>query len=188
MKTTNFFIVLFAFVGLLFVSCSDEQQSPITPTDQGSLEKVIRTYFTSSDYPIQILDPGTVKVEGGHWIIRKIIVKERFNSDNSLVAGIMIHSLSATLDIINGEGLVWGSFTITPDENVEDGVWEGTYNGQRTRTGESEWEIPLDVVGHGKGGTLQSMQMRGLTVITAYDTPPTWWTGEGEGYIQSNGN
>ena len=188
MKKTKFFFVLFAFVGLLLVSCSDEPQSPVTPTDQGLLEKVILTYFTSSDYPIQILDPGTVELQNGHWIIRKIVVKELFNSDNSLVAGIMIHSLSATLDFNTGEGHVWGSFTITPDANVGGGVWEGTYNGQRTRTGESEWEIPLDVVGHGKGGTLQSMQMRGITVITAYDTPPTWWTGEGEGYIQSNGN
>ena len=64
MSTRIFFFVLFAFVGLALVSCSDEQQSPVAPLDQpiqeqGSLEKWTITPFTVTlHYPLQVLDPG----------------------------------------------------------------------------------------------------------------------------------
>jgi hypothetical protein len=187
MKTTKFLFVLLAFVGLMMSGCTDEQ-SPVAPIDQNSLEKVIIIPFTSVNFPVAILDPGTVKVEDGKWIIRKIKIAERMNTVPAQYSGLMVHYLSGTLDYITGEGLVWGSFTIIPDDPNFGGVWEGSYNGQRTRTGASEWQIPLKTVGHGKGGTLQGMQIFGNTIITAYDTPPTAWSGVGEGYIKSNGN
>jgi hypothetical protein len=37
MKTTKIFFVLIAFMGLLFVSCSDNSLSPVSPTDQAKV-------------------------------------------------------------------------------------------------------------------------------------------------------
>ena len=68
MKTLKCVIVLLAFVGLSLVGCSDEQQSPVTPTDQGSLEKVTITDFAFSHYPIGTDRGREVKLVGGNWI------------------------------------------------------------------------------------------------------------------------
>lgn len=185
MKTTKFFFVLFAFLGLMIAGCTDEQ-SPVSPVDKGSLEKVIHTPFTLVNFPIGIIDPGTVKVEDGKWIIRKFVVRERFNTVPVEFSGVMINTLNATLDYGTGEGRVWGSFTITPD--VGDGIWEGSYQGTRTRIETSKWEIDLQIVGHGKGGDLQGKQVFSNDIITATTTPPQNWLGAGSGFIKYNEN
>jgi len=190
MKTTKFFIILLAFVGLSLVSCSDEQQSPVTPIDQGSLEKVIITNFTLSHYPIGQTGEGEVKLVGGNWILKDVGVIEQITSSDPLVAGTMTHYLSARMDAITGEGPVHGSFTITPDVNTEGGVWEGNYTGYRSRTPGSDtlFTLPLNVGGHGKGGTIDGMQISMDDVITAWGTPPVGWYGSGEGFYKSHGN
>ena len=84
MKTLKCVIVLFAIVGLSLVGCSDKSQSPVTPIDQGSLEKVIITDFTCSDNPIPpyIIDPGVVKLVGGNWIMKDVgVIEQLISSD-----------------------------------------------------------------------------------------------------------
>ena len=98
----------------------------------------------------------------------------------------MINTLNATLDYITGEGQVWGSITITPDAG--DGIWEGSYQGKRTKVETSRWEIDLQIVAHGKGGDLQGKQAFSNTIITATTTPPQNWFGAGSGFIKSNEN
>jgi hypothetical protein len=192
MKTTNFFFVLFAFVGLLLVGCSDEKQSPVTPIDKGSLEKVIITYFTSSHHPIPpyIIDPGEVKLVGGNWILKDVGVIEQVTSSSPLSGGTMIHYLSARMDAVTGEGPVHGSFTIIPDVNTGGGVWEGNYTGYRSKMPGSDtlFILPLDVRGHGRGGTIDGMQLSLDDVITAWGTPPVGWFGSGEGFFKSHEN
>lgn len=190
MKTTKFFIVLFAFVGLSLVSCSDEPQSPITPIDQGSLEKVIITNFTLSHYPIGMTGEGTIKLVGGNWILKDVGVIELINSADPLVAGTMTHYLSGKMNAVTGEGPVHGTFTITPDVNTVGGVWEGNYTGYRSRTPGSDtlFTLPLHLVGHGRGGTIEGMQSFTDDVITAWGTPPVGWFGVGEGFYKSHGN
>ena len=192
MKTTKFFIVLLAFVGLALVGCSDEQQSPVTPIDQASLEKVIIINFTSNHHPIPpyIIDPGEVKLVGGNWILKDVGVIEQITSSDPLGGGTMIHYLSAKMDAVTGEGPVHGSFTITPDVNTEGGVWEGIYTGYRSKMPGSDtlFTLPLNVVGHGRGGTIDGWQFFTDDVITAWGTPPVGWYGVGEGFIKSHEN
>ena len=190
MKTLKCVIVLFAIVGFSLVGCSDKSQSPVTPIDQGSLEKVIITHFTCADYPIPpyIIDPGVVKLVGGNWIMKDVGVIEQLTSSDTLVAGTMVHYLSTTLNAVTGEGPVHGSLTITPDANTEGGVWEGNYTGYRSKMPGSDtlFVLPLKIVGHGRGGTIEGMQIFMDAVITAWGTPPVGWFGSGEGFYKSH--
>ena len=190
MKTFQSAFALLAFMGLVFLGCSDKSQSPVTPIDQGSLEKVIITDFTCADYPIPpyIIDPGVVKLVGGNWIMKDVGVIEQLTSSDTLVAGIMVHYISTTLNAVTGEGPVHGSLTITPDANTEGGVWEGNYTGYRSKMPGSDtlFVLPLNVVCHGRGGTIEGMQMFMDAVITAWGTPPVGWYGSGEGFYKSH--
>jgi len=192
MKTLKCVLVLFAFVGLLLVGCSDQSQSPITPIEQGSLEKSVITNFTFTDAPSGFTGEGDVKlVPGGKWKIKKYGVVEQFVSSDPLVNGTMVHYLSLTIDAVTGEGPCHGSWTVTPVADVGGGVWEGKYEGYRSKSSvPGEWTLPLKVVGHGKGGTIDGMQMFAtatLTIITdGITTLPIYWTGVGEGFYKSH--
>lgn len=188
MKTFQSLLVIFSFVFLSLPGCSDEPQSPVTPIDQGSMEKVIITNFTFSHYPIGLTGEGEVKLVGGNWILKDFGVIEQFTSSDPLVAGTATHYLSATFDAVTGEGPVHGSFTLTLDANTGGGVWVGTYTGYRGKMPGSDtlFVLPLQLVGHGKGGTIQGMQIRENSTITAWGTPPVGWYGSGEGFYKSH--
>ena len=190
MKTLKCFLVLFAFAGLMLVGCSDQSQSPVTPIDQGSLEKVTITDFAFSHHPIGKTGEGEVKLVGGNWILKDVGVIEQVASPDPLVAGTMIHYLSAKMDAVTGEGPVHGKWTLTPTENTGGGVWEGNYTGYRSRKPGSDtlFTLPLNVGGHGKGGTIDGKQISMDDVITAWGTPPVGWYGVGEGFYKSHGN
>jgi len=115
MKTLKCVVALIASAGLAFWGCSDKSLSPVAPTEQGSLEKVIITNFTFSHNPIPpyIIDPGDVKLVGGNWILKNLGVIEYVTSSAPLLTGTMIHYLSGNMDAISGEGPVHGSWTLT---------------------------------------------------------------------------
>ena len=66
MKTLKCVLTLFAFAGLMLVSCSDQSQSPVSPNEQVSLEKKTIHYITCTNVPVPppypyALDPGVKK-------------------------------------------------------------------------------------------------------------------------------
>jgi hypothetical protein len=198
MKTLTYAVVLLAFVGLALLGCADKSQSVVAPTGQAaqvpaSLEKSIITNFAFTHSPVGLTGEGDVKlVPGGRWQTKKYGVLEQFVSLDPLATGKMVHHLSLTIDAATGEGPCQGSFTMTPDNNVaEGGVWEGTYEGYRSTTSvEGVWTLPLKAVGHGKGGTIDGMQLFLTSTLTVYPIPgtvlPQYWTGEGEGFYKSH--
>lgn len=188
MQILKCLIVLSAFVVLSLAGCSDKSQSPVSPVDQTSLEKAIITSFTLSHYPIGLTGEGEVKFVGGNWILKDVGVMEQIISTDTLITGIMIHYLSGKLNAVTGEGPVHGSFTTTPDANLGGGVWEGIYTGYRSRMPGSDtlFTLPLNLIGHGRGGTIDGMQMFEDDIITAWGTPPAGWYGSGEGYFKSH--
>jgi len=190
MKTTKFLFVLFSFVGLLLVSCSDEPQSPVTPMDQTSLEKVIITNFTFSHFPIALTGEGTIKLVGNNWILKDVGVIELVTSSDPFVAGTITHHLSATFNAVTGEGPVHGYWSLVPEANTEGGVFEGNYTGFRSKMPSSDtlFVLPLRLNGHGRGGTIQGMQIQYNSNIIAWGTPPVGWYGSGDGFYKSNGN
>lgn len=199
MRTFTYAVVLLAFAGISLLGCADESQAPVAATDQaaresGSLAKCTITNFNFTHSLTGATGEGSVKlVPGGKWQIKKYGVIEEVNLLNPpgppdpLVSGTMVHYLSATFDAITGEGPVHGSFTLTPLADVGGGVWEGTYAGYRYKTNTpGVFTLPLKVVGHGKGGTIHGMQLLEESIITAYGTPPNYWTGVGHGFYKSH--
>jgi hypothetical protein len=193
MKTLKCTAILLAFVALLLSGCSDKAQSPVGLPEQStqaptSLEKPIAPIkFTCTHIPTGvIIDPGKRwQTPGGIWQIKKVGVEENVLSSDPLVAGIMVHYLSATMDAA-GEGPVHGSFKIT----LADGggmYWEGTYEGYRSKSSSTpgwEFTLPLKAVGHGRGGTIDGMKMSFDDLIRANGTPPTEWYGISNGFYR----
>jgi hypothetical protein len=48
------------------------------------------------------------------------------------------------------------------------------------------FKLPLKVVGHGRGGTLDRMQIFEESMITTWGTPPEGWCGVGKGFYKSH--
>lgn len=193
MKGLKYFLFLLVLLSFLLLSCTDKSQSPVSPVDQhNSLQKAVVTNFTFTDYPIAEPVGGTITLTpGGKWQVKKIEVLEMFASSDQLVNGIMKHYLSLSIDAESGEGPCHGSWTITPTADVGGGVWEGTYEGYRSKSSVSgEWVLPLKVEGHGRGGTIDGMQVKATsTLIVRADGPttlPTSWAGSGEGFYKSH--
>jgi len=199
MKALTYAVALLALAGFSLLGCNDTSQSPVVPTDQtaqqpASLGKSIITNFAFTHSPIGLTGEGTViLVPGGKWHIKNYGVTEEVNllnpplNPDPLVSGTMVHYLSATLDAVTGEGPVHGSFTLTPLADVGGGVWEGTYEGYRSKTASPNvFALPLKVVAHGRGGTIDGMELKEESMLTAYGTPPAYWTGVGEGSYKSH--
>jgi hypothetical protein len=200
MKTFSLVLLLVASMAFVLLGCSDKSALPVSPTDQStlvpaSLDKAIITDFTFTHYPLGYTGEGEVSlVPGGKWQMKKYGVFEKFVSSNSLANGDMVHNLSLTIDAVTGEGPCHGNFVLTPANNAAaGGVWEGTYEGYRSKSSvEGEWTLPLKVVAHGKGGTIEGMQMFSNTTLTVRaDIPaifplPSSWMGVGEGFYKSH--
>jgi len=189
MKALQWAVALLALGVLSLPGCADRSASPVGPADriaqeEGALQKATTVHFTGTDFPIGILDPGEVKLEGGYWIMRDVVVVERVNTDNTLATGKMVHHLSGIMDANTGEGPVKGTFVMTPDADVGGGVWEGHYSGYRSRIGDNVFRLPLECVARGHGGSLEVMTFTSLAVLTAFGTPPTAWYGSIEGDIK----
>jgi len=191
MKTLKVAIGLIAVVGLALQGCADGPASSVAPADQpvhgvAPLGKAVLTNFTFQHQPTNIIDLGVVKLVGGNWVMKEIGVEEVVVSDDPLVAGTMIHYLSGTMDAVTGEGPVHGKLTLTPAADVGGGVWEGTYKGYRSKADGIYFRLPLKVVLHGRGGTIDGMQVFEESLITAWGTPPEGWYGVGSGFYKSH--
>jgi hypothetical protein len=176
---------------LFFAGCSDQTVSPFDSNDQntaekGSLGKVNITHFTGVFNTVGLIDPGIVKLAGGKWIMKGVVLAALSDSEEDLVVGDLIVVMNGTLDFNTGEGPTHGKFTLTPDIDVDGGIWEGTWQGQRVRTGEFEWKGYLKLNGHGKGGTIHGMKLFADQTVTTWTLIPGGASGEVEGYIISH--
>ncbi|MHB8337409.1 MAG: hypothetical protein ACYC6P_06315 [Ignavibacteriaceae bacterium] len=192
MKTLKFSVALLLFVGLILIGCNENTQSPVNPSDQNRLEKATIHNFTMSDTIRGITGEGELKLTpGGIWQIKKYGFNELIVSADPLVNGTMVHYLSATFNAVTGEGPVQGSWTLTPTADVGGGVWEGIYQGYRSRSdAPNVYTIPLKLEGHGRGGTIDGMQFFSTVMLTVYTDGvtvlPTYWFGAGEGFYKSH--
>jgi len=185
MKTLKCVIVLFAFVGLSLVGCSEKSQSPVTPIDQGSLEKVTTTDYTATITIVGLVDPGSEKIVGQNLIVKDRVVVTRYESENSLVNGNLLITINFRFNLNTGEGPSHGKWSIVPDA-YPDAVWEGSFTGHRTKTGESAWTENVSIVGKGEGGVIDGMKNFADGLIYSDDIyERTGFFGEGSGVIKS---
>lgn len=190
MKTTKFLFVLFAFVGLWLAGCSDEPQSPVSPTDQSSLAKDIIREFTGTDYPTGLIDPGTTTTHNGIMKIRDMHQSFAFevvftDGGIDLLSGNGDLELNANIDWNDGTGFWWGKKTLTPSTpEALGGQFKFNWHGSAT-LGPSGWTLTLQEVGHGEGGSLTGIQCFFDNIITA-PTDISTWSGSLEGNLKTH--
>jgi len=172
-------------VGLSLVGCSEKSQSPVTPIDQGSLEKVTTTDYTATITIVGLVDPGSEKIVGQNLIVKDRVVVTRYESENSLVNGNLLITINFRFNLNTGEGPSHGKWSIVPDA-YPDAVWEGSFTGHRTKTGESAWTENVSIVGRGEGGIIDGMKNFADGLIYSNDIyERTGFFGEGSGVIKS---
>lgn len=191
MKALKCVLVLFSFVGLMLVGCSDQSQSPVSPNDQSlksptSLQKNIIRPFTGKEYPTSVVSPGDAhEASDGKTITKGVLFTTRFEATFSdgkpnLLTGNGFLELNSIFDINIFEGFTWGKLTVTPDNpDALGGVWEISWHGKMflgpdPTTGEIVTICPLKWVGHGKGGAINGMQLHGDDIIK-YKGPMNWY-------------
>jgi hypothetical protein len=203
MKTLKCVLVLFAFVGLMLVGCSDESQSPVGPSDQSiqssaSLQKNIIRSFTGKEGPdvlgfpppSTLIDPGSLKIVDGNKMISRGMIEHTYFTATfplddprpDLLSGKGILELNSNFDLTTGEGFCWGKLTVTPDNPLAlGGVWEISWHGEMYPGSDPILGVvticPLKWVGHGKGGAVNGMQLHGDDIIKYID--PFNWRGDG---------
>ena len=193
MKALKCVLVLFAFVGVMFIGCSDESQSPVSHNDLVSLQKNIIRPFTGYEYGVSVVYLGDAHSADGKQVIRNVQYTTRFEATFSdglpdLLTGNGFLELNTVYNVISFEGFANGKLTITPDANVQGGVWEITWVSKvfpapDPRDPTNPYKIvlvyPGKWVGHGKGGTINGMQVFGDDIIKYNPFDPLDWWGDG---------
>ena len=198
MKTTKFLFVLFSFVGLWLAGCSDELQSPLTPIDQGSLEKIITREFTANEIPTGIINPGIFKYPDGKIMLMghrgTVLFTAEFlpgDTDPDLLTGPGEVQINGMVDPVTGVGQFHGKLTLRPEAlEAAGGEWEFTWHGDATFSltawlNGPGWTLTIRDVGHGNGGALTGMQCR-MDLIILFPPDMSTWTGTGQGFIISH--
>ena len=210
MKEFKFAFVLTAFLGLIYIGCSDESQSPVSPADQVTLEKNIIHYFTLTEVPLPPpydVDPGVkiylpnrdryYKALGG---LEYTESKDMNGNIDPLVTGVIENYLTTMIDGETGDGPAHG-VTISRRAPGEEalGIWETEYKGYRSYVGKQNldlpigpgeyhvWTLPYRMLGNGKGGVVDNMQMYLEGTVTVFSddatfTEPIFWMGSASGF------
>lgn len=98
---------------------------------------------------MQPCPPGSrMNVRGSSWV-------SRVTSSSTLLTGWFYNDGNANYDA-NATGPVWGTFRIELDE---DGVWEGSWTGKRSKVGDV-WMMHVRGVGRGSGGSVDGMHLQ----------------------------
>ncbi len=73
------------------------------------------------------------------------------------MTGNLLVTINFSFNLNTGEGTSHGKWSILPDAYPND-LWEGSFTGYRTKTGESEWTDKLNIVGKGEGEVIDGMK------------------------------
>jgi len=199
MRPLSFVFLLMAGLAFVLVGCSDNSAVPVSPTDQSvqmpvSLGKSTNVPFELiSSFPIEV--PADIlpylKIAGRTLHMKDVPIVDLVTASDSRVSGRMEHLLSLKLDSETGEGPCQGSWTSEP-VGAGGGKWVGTYEGFRSGTADKYvFTLPLKMVGHGRGGTIDGMQLfTNATLLVSTDPDhyplPTGWLATGTGIIKEH--
>ncbi len=195
MKALKFIFVLFSFAGIIFWGCSDEQQSPVSPSDQASLQKVATREFSGTNTPTETINEATWKYPDGKILFCKYVGETEFavnfpDGGPDIMSGAGVVEINGITDLSKMIGQWHGKFTLTPNANADGGIWQSTWIGTSTfaldaYNGTPGWILPLTHHGHGEGGSINGMQCR--YVATVHANPQfTSYYAEVEGHVTSH--
>ena len=162
MKALKYIFVSLAFVGLLFIGCS-EKSSLIDSTEEAinssnksmDLGKMTMTTFTGRE---DLIDFAYGKDVGkGNRLVQKGVWFESIWTISGvpfLNGAVVDYSFNVSFNSL-GEGPMQGKFTM----EVGGGTFEGTVEGKMFTINEDEMQGIFTYVGHGKGGTIDGMKL-----------------------------
>lgn len=164
MKPLKCFFVLLAFIGLLFISCSDKSSPVTSPTDLAvnttsgslSLGKINMTTFTGTETTMDFAYGKVVGMGKGNRLVEKGVWFKSLWTINgvTLLDGAMVdYTFNVSFNAL-GEGPMQGKFAMT----VGGGTLEGTVEGTMFAISEDELQGIFKYVGHGKGGTIDGIK------------------------------
>ena len=155
MKTFQSVVALIAFMGFVFLGCSEKSRLPNEPVS--SLEKVTTTDYTATITIVGIVDPGTAKIVGQNMIVKDMVVLTRYEASSDLVTADLLITINSKFNLYTGEGPTHGKWSSVPDA-YPDAMWDGSFTGYRTKTGESAWIENASIIGKGEGGIIEGMK------------------------------
>ncbi len=144
-----------------------------------AMGQAVFTEYTGTYKPVGVVSPGTVECPGGQptglWPsgppcspgsrvrIRGFVRQWDHQSTDPRVTGQLFVVINANFDGWPGSGPMWGTGRL---EVTQGGVWEGSWTGERTVTGES-----VNSVTHGSGGNIEGL----LNEAHASRSPSPWY-------------
>ncbi len=183
MKTLQSVVALMAFLGLVFLGCSEKAQLPNEPVN--SLEKVTIIPYTADISLVGLVDFGSQKIVGQNIIVKDRVVLTRFEASSPLVTGDLLITINFRFNLNTGEGPTHGKWSNVPDAYLDD-VWEGSFTGYRTKTSDTTWTENIRIVGKGEGGVIDGMKNFADGIIYSDDIyERTGFFGEGSGVLKS---
>jgi len=162
MKILKCLFILLAFIGLLFIGCSEKSSPVASPTDQAinsssgsmSLGKVTSITFTATEEATSV-EYGRFAGRGNRMVAKDVVFYAPWTTEEPLVSGVAVYTFNASFNAL-GEGPMQGKFTM----EVGGGTWEGTVEGKMFVAPDgSELQGIFSYVAHGKGGTIDGMKL-----------------------------
>jgi hypothetical protein len=196
MKRFKCVLLLFSFMGLMLVGCSDQSESPVSPSDQASIQKVATREFSGTNNPTGItINPEIRKYPDGKILFYKYVGETEFavnfpDGGLDIMSGAGVVEINGITDLSTMIGQWHGKFTLTPNANAGGGIWESTWIGTSTfaldaYNGTPGWLLPLTEQGHGEGGSINGMQCRYMVTVHANPEFTSYYT-EVEGVVISH--
>jgi len=122
--------------------------------------------------------------EGASLEVRNVTGMSRMYSDDPRMSGLLTYVSNASFDSDYFTGPVWGTWALEVD--ACDGVWEGTWRGNRTFVpGQLNpvdeffpqgfggvWISKFELRGHAEGDCIDRLRMKGIEIITTLTPMP----------------
>jgi hypothetical protein len=109
--------------------------------------------------------------------LREVTAQARLFGDDPRMVGLLSYSVNGSLDALMFSGPVWGTWTLEVESC--DGLWEGTFHGQRSYVpnqpgplGAGMWIGALKLRGTGSGGCVDRLRMSGTELVTTLTPMP----------------
>jgi len=129
--------------------------------------------------PLMPICPEDATIE-----VRGVTGMSRMYSDDPRVSGLLTYVSNASFDADYFTGPVWGTWML--EVEACDGVWEGSWSGDRTfAPGQLNpvdaflpqgfggvWISKFDLRGHAEGGCVDRLGMKGIEIITTLTPMP----------------
>ena len=167
MQTLKSLFILLAFIGLLFIGCSEKSSPVASPADQAvnspgesmSLGKITVKNFTGREDLVDYLPGDTVAAKDNRVVGKGVWFESSWTIDDGplyelLNGAVVDYTFNASFNI-SGEGPMQGKFTMA----VGGGTLEGTVEGKMFSVTEDLMQGTFKYVGQGKGGSIDGMKL-----------------------------